>query len=122
MIRSDDLRRRGKEGAQGHGSSNRTLSHSGVISSEGYRAGGSDALPVPLQPLRLTQTSVAVSAEGPKCEDGQNTSSEVPIIRCTTSWGSATEDRTPVSNASSSGHCQCRAWQNCNNRGCFRIY
>ena len=79
MIRSDDLRWRGKEGAYGHGSSNRTPKPSGVVSSEGYKAGGSDALPVPLQPLHLTQKSVAVSAEEPQCEDGQNASSEISI-------------------------------------------
>lgn len=100
MIRSDDLRRRGKEGAYGYGSSNRTPKPSDLISSEGSRAGGSDALPVPLQPLHLAQTSVAVSAEEPQWEDGQSTSSQIPIIKYTTSWGVATEDRAPVPNVS----------------------
>lgn len=95
MIRSDDLRRRGKGSAYGYGSSNGAARHSHLVSSEGSKSGGFGALTVPLQALHPTQSLATVHAEEGQWEDGQSASSQVAMIRYTTSWTVATEHRAP---------------------------
>lgn len=102
MIRSDDLRRRGKGSAYGYGSSNGAARHSHLVSSESSKGDGFGASTVPLQALHLTQSLATVHAEEGQWEDGQSTSSQAAIIRYTTSWTVATEHRAPDAVAAAS--------------------